>query len=666
MNDKYKYCLAFLLTAWLLPCMAHAQYLDHRTHYHELDSLEQVLATCPPTGDDLLLTYRNLAWGYLNVDFEKVRYYSRSGIPLAEQANYSKVTSFFYHWIGLTYYRESQYDSTMFYYDKALKATELMKTSKNSDGKPYPELDIDDRFAAIYGDFGNLYNIQGKYHEAVAYYQKALKIFEKYGWENSIATVYYNIGEMYLAMYNYEQAEINYSKLEAIAHQINDSLFISLAKLGLSLIFLQQKDYDQALEYANVAYGYYFAHPEEGTFKVTTLNVLAEIYLEGYGNDPLAAECIGQALLIADSIDITSMEKSVSLRWLAALYLKRGEWRKAEQTALSALATDDSEPENTLALYGILAKAYACLGDAAQSAACFDKYDELQSSWSNKNYQSAIREMEVKYETEKKETEIATLKHEKQLWVWLSMAGGGVLLLALAASMLLWRWTVEKRRLAEQLVKQLEQEKQLVATQAVLDGETVERMRLARDLHDGLGGLLSATQLSLADLKKNVNPTGDNTARFNKTFGMLDQSMREMRRVAHHLMPDSLSRYGLKTALSDFCNTIPSVAFSYYGADNHRFDRNLEVVVYRIAHELINNSLKHADATHILVQIVQEAHRIALTVQDNGTGFDPETVTSGMGLHNIRTRVALLGGTINMRSSTEEGTEIDVEFKIES
>jgi signal transduction histidine kinase len=212
----------------------------------------------------------------------------------------------------------------------------------------------------------------------------------------------------------------------------------------------------------------------------------------------------------------------------------------------------------------------------------------------------------------------------------------------------------------------LEQEKQLVATQAVLDGETIERMRLARDLHDGLGGLLSATQLSLADLKKNVNPTGDNTARFNKTFGMLDQSMREMRRVAHHLMPDSLSRYGLKTALSDFCNTIPSVAFSYYGADNHRFDRNLEVVVYRIAHELINNSLKHADATHILVQIVQEAHRIALTVQDNGTGFDPETVTSGMGLHNIRTRVALLGGTINMRSSTEEGTEIDVEFKIES
>jgi signal transduction histidine kinase len=115
--------------------------------------------------------------------------------------------------------------------------------------------------------------------------------------------------------------------------------------------------------------------------------------------------------------------------------------------------------------------------------------------------------------------------------------------------------------------------------------------------------------------------------------------------------------------LSDFCNTIPSAEFVYFG-DELRLDRNLEVIVYRIAHELINNALKHAAATHILVQIVQENHRIALAVEDNGCGFDPDALTAGMGIQNIRTRVASFGGTIDIQSNAEEGTAINVEFRL--
>jgi len=148
-------------------------------------------------------------------------------------------------------------------------------------------------------------------------------------------------------------------------------------------------------------------------------------------------------------------------------------------------------------------------------------------------------------------------------------------------------------------------------------------------------------------------------------LGLLDSSVQEMRRVAHHLMPDSLSRFGLKPAVSDFCSNLPSVQFTYYG-DESRLDSKLEVMIYRSIHELVNNALKHAGASQIMVQIIQEPGRIAFTVQDDGCGFDPSTETEGMGLQNIRTRVASYNGLLDISSKAGEGTEINVELKVES
>ncbi|GHV53395.1 hypothetical protein FACS1894181_17190 [Bacteroidia bacterium] len=206
---------------------------------------------------------------------------------------------------------------------------------------------------------------------------------------------------------------------------------------------------------------------------------------------------------LSDSINLVK-EKSESLSILSSIYLKHGEWRKAEQTALEVLVTDDTAPGNTLSLYENPAKAHSHLGNTAKADEYFDKHNELQASWSNKHYQSAIREMETKYETEKKETKIAALEDEKQLMIWLGIATGAVLLLALAAFFFLWRWTVQKKRLAESQIKQLEQEKQLIATQAVLDGEVQERIHLARDLHDGLGSMLASVKVNLQNARQEM------------------------------------------------------------------------------------------------------------------------------------------------------------------
>ena len=151
-------------------------------------------------------------------------------------------------------------------------------------------------------------------------------------------------------------------------------------------------------------------------------------------------------------------------------------------------------------------------------------------------------------------------------------------------------------------------------------------------------------------------------SRFQTALGMLDDSIQELRRVAHHMMPESLLRYGLKISLSDFCESIPITRFHYFG-NEARLPGKLEITVYRCIHELVNNALKHANATQINVQLVQEEDRLSFTVHDDGKGFSPETVKEGMGLQNVRQRITALSGKFDIYSSVR-GTEIHGELEL--
>jgi signal transduction histidine kinase len=260
--------------------------------------------------------------------------------------------------------------------------------------------------------------------------------------------------------------------------------------------------------------------------------------------------------------------------------------------------------------------------------------------------------MEVKYETEKKDLHIAEMEREKVLYIWLSIAGGAFLLSLLILFIILHRLAVAKSKVYEQQVQQVEQEKQIVATQSVLDGETAERTRVARDLHDGLGGMLSVVQLHLDDVEH-----------LQDAREMLAQSIDELRRVAHHMMPASLLRYGLKAALEDFCLSVPNVQFNYFG-DESPLDDRIAILIYRCTYELVNNAIKYANASAIQVQLFQDAGRISLTVEDDGNGFDTETTPPGMGLDNLRARVAAGKGTLNLHSEPGKGTEVYIELPV--
>jgi two-component system NarL family sensor kinase len=292
-----------------------------------------------------------------------------------------------------------------------------------------------------------------------------------------------------------------------------------------------------------------------------------------------------------------------------------------------------------------------------------DQYNSHINKFAGENYQSALSELEVKYETEKKEYQITALEKQK-LWMTVAI---GIALVAMALLVIYYigrsRLMKERERLNQEKLERLEREKQLVATQAALEGETSERSRLARDLHDGLGSMLSVVKHSIPAIQAGTVIDSESEKRFNRALGLLDESIGELRRIAHHMMPESLIRLGLKEALQDFCQAHEKLTFAFYG-NEERIDSKLEVLIYRAVQELVTNALKHAQASMINVQVIQEPRRISITVEDNGKGFEvKQTGKSGMGLQNLKHRVHSYGGIMDI-SSGKGGTEIIMEFEI--
>ena len=625
-----------------------------------VDSFEYVMKNVKLPTDELIRICEILSWELMYNDLDKSIYYGKLGLDLSKNKKNDSIIALLNCDLGMAYTFKQLYDSAKTYFDESLQYA-IKANDENLE-------------AFLYNAYAKLYSDQGNDTNAVEYFEKAMRLTEKTGDNRFLATILSNIGKIYYRADNDEQAEKYLLNAIEMYHTKVDEPSdedISTMYSMLSMIRFAQRRFEEALESAQKG----LIHAQLINSKYHEAQVLvnlANIYSEYKQDYDKALEVANRALLFADEFD-NNLLKSSCLQAISHAYFLAGDYIKSTAYILEAIDLTDPQAltkrKNAMKIY-ISSLIMSTKADEAYAA--FKTYDSLLVAINNQEIQYAISDLEIRYETEKKEFKITSLEEEKRLMIWLGIAGGTVLLLALAAFFFLWRWTVQKKRtveqqnqLAEQQIKQLEKEKQLVATQSVLDGETRERARLARDLHDGLGSLLTGVKLNLLELKQGAILEYADIERFDKVLGLLDNSVLEMRRVAHHLMPDSLSRFGLKPAVNDFCNNLPLVTFAYYG-DESRLDPNMEVLIYRSIHELVNNALKHAGADQIMVQIIQEPDRIAFTVQDDGCGFDPSAVTEGMGLQNIRTRVASYNGILDIDSKKGEGTEVNVELRIEN
>ncbi|EDM34219.1 putative transmembrane protein [Pedobacter sp. BAL39] len=226
-----------------------------------------------------------------------------------------------------------------------------------------------------------------------------------------------------------------------------------------------------------------------------------------------------------------------------------------------------------------------------------------------------------------------------------------------------------------QHMKTLKQKESLQVLSSMLQGQEAERARLARDLHDGLGGILSGTKITLSalsmnDQKGSINDrSGNLKGALDKSLDQLDVAVVELRRIAHNLMPELLDKYGLKEALKEYALRMSNDGIevsAHFVNYEDSLEKEKQIVVYRIVQELVNNAVKHADATQIMVQLSEYNNRILITVEDDGKGFDPRLADGrkSAGIHNVQSRLEFLNGNMQIDSRPGTGTTIEIEFPI--
>ena len=290
------------------------------------------------------------------------------------------------------------------------------------------------------------------------------------------------------------------------------------------------------------------------------------------------------------------------------------------------------------------------------------KYRLLNDSILNVAARQNIAFIQSQFDTERKDRQIRDqqTKLKRQSLIRNIIIGSSIVLLLIGFLSYNSYRLKQKKKLQQQLNKQ---QSELMNT--VIAVQDKERKRIAEDLHDSLGSILSAAKLRLSAVADNGNGRGNT---YNDTLNLLDEAVNEMRSISHNLLPASLLRLGLVAGLQNLLDKISSrsglqISFIAHGF-KRRIEANIEVSIYRIVLEAVNNTVKHAQAKNVTVQLMQYDSYINVLVEDDGIGFDKGVALKeqGIGLNNIFSRVDHMKGKIDIDTKPAAGTVINIDI----
>lgn len=554
--------------------------------------------------------------------------------------------------LGTTYNIQNNHSQALNYYYKALK-----NAQQNSDTVG---------LGIIYNNIGVVYYSIGNYKDAMEYYLKALERFQLSLNKKNVASVYNNIGLLFNKLENIEKASRNFQSALENYQQIGDSIGISAALNNKGLMFAKIMNSDSA--------HYYFDIAIEISRRNNNIYGLCDSYLEKAGfylqmDNTIDAK---KYYILSRTLSQSTMQpyqEASSMLGLTQVLLNEGDLGSALDQASLALKIGESLNNQVLQYqcHEVLSQVYEKKGSLDKSLHHFRQYVNMKDELLNQTVLHQIYNLEISTLSEANAFQQLRIKSQglsiskkNNLLVFIGVA----FFLVIIGSYLLYLNYKHKQQVKlQQAIINLTEKKSRDAVAA----EIQERQRIGRELHDGLGQILSVARLNLSVLHQKKQLTHYRKEElFDITFKSIDEAFNELRNISHNLAPTLLSEKGLIAALKNLSDIINRTNHLKMRVESFGFVTDLdsltEHTLFRAIQELLNNVIKHANANLFTVQLIMSESEVTLMAEDDGIGFDiNETMAkNGGGIKNIKSRVENLSGSIYVDSLANRGTIVSI------
>jgi two-component system, NarL family, sensor kinase len=637
--------------------------------YYNRDSLRRELDVAKSDTNKVWLLIK-LGQQYETNDTDSALIFYEAAVRLSEELKYMRGMISFYTNATYVYNVKGMYDTAL---QMNLKSVELARAFGSRE-----------RLSATLANVAASYTMLDQREKAIAIYLEIIPLFEDMPESVNLGVVNENLCMLYNEISQHEKAKQYGEKALAIFEHLKNEYGRASTMNNLAMAHMSLGEYDKAIVVLKEAQAIARKINDQYVLMSISLN-LSNVNID-LGNFVAVRRYCEDALVIAKKLN-DPVSEAIALRGLAIHYFNMNQPVEAERYARQSLqiALTQRSLKHAGKAYSILADIAILKNDFQGNNAYSIKSDSIRNVLMNESIAKNIQNIEAKYETEKKEQQIHDLQQEARIndlsfqrnKLFNTALTGSLIFVVVIAFLARHNYRQNKKLLTQQnqvqqaRIGQLENEKQILAGEAVIKGQEEERGRLAKDLHDGLGGLLSGIKFSFSTMKQNLTLTPENHRAFERSMDMLDSSIKEMRRVAHNMMPEALVRFGLDTALKDYCNDINQtgalqITYQSIGTKEEDFDKTTAVTIYRIVQELITNTMKHSAAKTAIVQLTKTNNQLSVTVEDDGKGFDTNLMkqSRGAGWTNIQHRVNFLKGKLDVSSEPAKGTSVHIELHL--
>lgn len=502
--------------------------------------------------------------------------------------------------------------------------------------------------------------------DAMEKFFNALKTSEQVGDKFMMAKAQHNIGWAYMELNQYAEAITHFTSAIQIVEYNKIPYKMAVSYANIASCYGALNKYDSVYKYAGVSIK--IAH-EQNNYQTEAngWNILGTAYTSEKKYQQALA-CFLKAKPIRAKIGDPFFIVS-DLAVLSELYAMMNKTSEGLQTGNEALAIAKKEnlQSKLPMIYKAIALNYEKSGNYAAAAQLYKQVNVLKDSIYENASVEAVAEMKTKYETEKKERIIQEQQFnlKKKNYFITTIA-----ILVLLGALLAWLFYNRTKLKQEAKLQAAVLSQQQIAASAILQAEENERQRIAKDLHDGVGQIMSAAKMNLSSFENDLQfKDEEQKLSFERIISLVDEGCREVRSVSHQMMPNVLLKSGLGKAVTEFLDKIDQkvlkVNLHTEGLNEH-IEETTEIVLYRVLQESVNNVIKHSGASELDLSLIKDVDGISATIEDNGRGFDSKNLSekAGIGLKNMKARVEYLKGTIDFDSSPGKGTLVAIHIPL--